>query len=417
VSVRDRAGRAREDTVVPRLHALAPQLDGEPDPAFRAATRARLVAMAAVRSPAPAAVPVWKRLTTRTEGIAPARRRSRLTAGLAGAAMAVTALATLVAVSTDARPGDALYGLKRGTEQTQLALAGDARGQTLLDLARIRLDELGELTGSDVSALPAAGAPTSRAPVVLAADAEPGLVLDTLATMDAQTTEGAAWLADRAVDAGDDAPLDRLAAWSEDQAAGLAGLRAALPASTVDELDGSLALLSDIGTRIVGLEDVLGCASGPPIESTDALGPVPGLCLDGSPPVTGGEEQPGTGPVPGPGPGGAATTGGSTATPGGGGAERTDGSGDGSDDGSDEGSGERSGEGPALPSAEVPGGGGPSLPVPTIPVPTIPVPSLGVPGLPGSSTAGGSPGPTGSTPGLPPIEVCLGPIVLGDCSA
>ena len=53
--------------------------------------------------------------------------RARLTAGLAGAALTVTALASLVALSTDARPGDVLYGVKRGTEQTQLALAGDDR--------------------------------------------------------------------------------------------------------------------------------------------------------------------------------------------------------------------------------------------------------------------------------------------------
>ncbi|WP_324274513.1 hypothetical protein [Blastococcus brunescens] len=46
--------RDREDAVVARLHSLAPSLDGEPDPAFQARTRARLVAMAAVRAPEPA---------------------------------------------------------------------------------------------------------------------------------------------------------------------------------------------------------------------------------------------------------------------------------------------------------------------------------------------------------------------------
>ena len=48
--------------VVAALHRLAPHLDGEPDPAFRAATRARLVAMAAVRSPEPEPVSGLKRL-------------------------------------------------------------------------------------------------------------------------------------------------------------------------------------------------------------------------------------------------------------------------------------------------------------------------------------------------------------------
>ena len=152
MSVRD-----RDDLVVARLHQLAPHLDGEPDPAWQATTRARLVAMAAVRSPAPEPVSPWRRFLSRAEDAAPSRWRGRLTAGLAGAAMAVTAMATLVAVSTDAGPGDPLYGLKRGTEETQLALAGDGRGQTLLDFARTRLHELEELTGSGVSALPAAG--------------------------------------------------------------------------------------------------------------------------------------------------------------------------------------------------------------------------------------------------------------------
>jgi len=55
-SPRRAAARDREDAVVPALHSLAPSLDGEPDPAFREATRARLVAMAAVRSPSPGKV-------------------------------------------------------------------------------------------------------------------------------------------------------------------------------------------------------------------------------------------------------------------------------------------------------------------------------------------------------------------------
>jgi hypothetical protein len=202
VSVRDHSGQARDDMVVARLHELAPHLDGEPDPAFRAATRARLVAMAAVRTPEPEPATGLKRLlAARAPDSAPARWRSRLTAGLAGAAMAVTALATLVAVSTDARPGDALYSLKRGTEQTQLALAGDARGQTLLDLAATRLDELEGLT-----------------------DADPALVLDTVRTMDDQTTEGAAWLTERSVTTKALAPLEDLAVWTAEQSDELAAV-------------------------------------------------------------------------------------------------------------------------------------------------------------------------------------------------
>jgi hypothetical protein len=399
VSVRD-----REDAVVARLHTLAPHLEGDPDPAFREAARARLVAMAAVRSPAPEPMSRWRRMFTRTNAAAPARWRTRVTAGLAGAALTVTALATLVAVATDARPGDVLYGLKRGTEETQLALAGDARGQTLLDFARTRLHELQEITEGGTSALPAAGAATSDGTVTLAAEVDPALVLDTLATMDEQTTDGAAWLTDRAVDTGNTAPLDQLAAWSEEQSTGLAALRAALPASTVDDVDGSLVLLADIGTRTVAIDEVLGCASGPPIEATDPLGPVPGLCLDGqpTPPVAGGEESPGTVPAPGSGSeSGSPTVTAAPPVPPGGGTHPGDPTGEGS------------GEGGELPTAEVPRGGG-SLP--TVPVPTIPLPSASVPGLPGSSTGGGSSSSAGPT-SRPPVDVdiCIGPIVVGNC--
>src|SRR5688500_10784779 len=89
MSVRD-----REDAVIARLSTLAPHLDGAPDPDFRAATRARLVAMAAVRTPAPPPVSPLRRFLT--DGVpASARWRRRLTAGLAGAALTVTALATV----------------------------------------------------------------------------------------------------------------------------------------------------------------------------------------------------------------------------------------------------------------------------------------------------------------------------------
>src|SRR3954468_16783483 len=75
------AVREREDLVVARLGTLAPQLDGEPTPEFRTATRARLVAMAAVRQPTPASVTPSKRALA-AAAAAPARRRSRMTAAL-----------------------------------------------------------------------------------------------------------------------------------------------------------------------------------------------------------------------------------------------------------------------------------------------------------------------------------------------
>jgi hypothetical protein len=152
--------RDPEEVAVARLEGLSLALDGDPDPAFRAATRARLVAMAAVRTPAPEPASRMRSLLSfRAVDSTPARWRSRVTAGLAGAALTVTALAGLTAVATGAGPGDLLYGLKRGTEQTQLALAADStRGRTLLDFASTRLDELRALVEDDATALPVAGA-------------------------------------------------------------------------------------------------------------------------------------------------------------------------------------------------------------------------------------------------------------------
>ncbi|TFV65404.1 UNVERIFIED_ORG: hypothetical protein E4P37_09845, partial [Bacillus sp. AZ43] len=259
MSVRD-----REDALVARLQELGPALDGEPDPAFRAATRARLVAMAAVRTPEPEPATGLRRLlAVRAPDGPPPRWRGRLTAALAGGAMAITALAGLVAVADGARPGDPLYDLKRGTEQTQLALAGDARGRTLLDFATTRFHEVEQL--------------------VRDGEADPTLVVETLRTMDAQTREGAAWLADRAVDTGDGGPLDVLSGWAAGQSGGLSGLQAVVPGDAADAVGRSLTLLADIGARTDDLRTALTCAGGPAVDGADALGPVPAACAAPAP--------------------------------------------------------------------------------------------------------------------------------------
>jgi hypothetical protein len=404
MSVRD-----REEAVVARLHELAPHLDGEPDPAFRAATRARLVAMAAVRTPAPEPVTGFKRLLAARASDAPLGRwRARLTAGLAGAAMSVTALATLVAVSTDAQPGDVLYGLKRGTEQTQLALAGDARGQTLLDFATTRLVELEDLVDDGPTALPVAPVGPAEG-TVLAAGADPALVLETLRTMDDQTTQGAEWLTERAVTTGNPGPLEDLATWSAGQSSRLSALAPRLPAGTADEAASSLALLSDIGTRVTGLRPALDCDGGPAVNGADDLGPVPGLCV---PPQGGTAPDPGgtgsaTAPAPGvptptlppgtppgtvPLPGGQPVPGGPTGVPG--------------VPGVPGGSGEAGGGGVEVPTTNLP-----------VPVPSLPttLPRLPLPGTQGGQTPSTS-SPSLGLPTTPSVSLCLPPLpALGDC--
>jgi hypothetical protein len=392
VSVRQRSGDARDDMVVAALHRLAPSLDGEPDPAFRAVTRARLVAMAAVRSPAPQPATGLERLLgARADAPAPARWRARLTAGLAGAALTVTAAASLVALADGAVPGDVLYGLKRGTEQTQLALAGDSRGQTLLAFASTRLDELKAMVDEGPSALPAAGAAGSGR-TVLAAGADPELVISTLETMDDQTTEGTAWLTHRAVTRQDDAPLDDLSVWATAQTAELATLAPELPDAAGAAASHSLALLSEVSNRTDGLRVALTCRTGPAVGTPDALGPTQARCL------------PATAETP---------------------AEQTDSGEPVTVPGTDAGTGTSTPTSPAAPPAggTTGGGGGggglggvttpgtPSLPAaPRVPLPGgLPTPSVpGVP-LPGSTSAPSLPG--GGT--LP--DLCLSPLATDDC--
>ena len=336
----------REEALIARLSALAPALDGEPDPEWQARTRARMVAMAAVRTPEPAPVSPLRRVFSRAEDTRSAWR-SRLTAGIAGAAAAVTGLASVVALSADAGPGDALYGGKRGTEQTQLALAGDARGRTLLAFATTRLEELGGVLDG--------GSPVR-------------LVEQTLALMDAQTLDGAAWLTRRAVETGSSAPLDDLSSWSAGQSAALEEILAEVPEGASAEAAESAALLGAVEERVAGLRAVLACAGGPATEGSDDLGPRPGDCASpGGSPVDGG---------PGAADPDAPTTDGTTAVP----TDGSSGSGDGSGTGSDGGDGSdgdpRTGTdgGPLPTDPEV--SGTPGLPTPGLPVPTLPTQEL-----------------------------------------
>ncbi len=368
-----RRGDEQDARVVTMLQELAPRLDVEPDPGYRRAARQRLVAMAAVRTPEPVRPSRLRRLVAARAVDAPAGRwRTRVTAGLAGAALTVTALAALVALATGAGPGDVLYGVKRGTEQTRLALAGDSRGQALLDLARTRLDELADL------------------------DRDAALVGSTLSTMDDQTAEGASWYLSRTLDTSDAAPLDRLSRWTTEQSAQLDALSAGLPPGAADDVAASQGLLDAVAQRVDGLRVALDCPGGPQQAGTDRLGPVPGDCRPdlAAPPTS---PVP-TSPVPSdPAPGGAPPQGGPGSAP----VEPTT---------------------PAGPTAGQPGPSLPPVPAPsptaTVPpeeldlpgglLPDLPLPTLTVPTLPSAGPTTTPPPPTTSP--TPAVDVPL-PVV------
>jgi hypothetical protein len=235
-------------------------------------------------------------------------------------------------------------------------------------------------------------------------------VIETLDTMDTQTTDGAAWLGERAVTTEDAAPLDELATWAADQSAGLSALASDVPEAAHDAFDDSLALLADVSGRATGLDAALDCASGPATDGSDRLGPVPGACAPApTTPTTGNGTAGGTGSAPGPG----GTTG---ATPP---------SGTSGQPGNVPGS-----PGTGIPGGELPGGGTPGddptdgLPNTgqPLPTPSLPLPSTGIapptPGLPDVTLPGSGVSITPtipSTPTVPTPSVCLGPISIGPC--
>jgi hypothetical protein len=238
-----------------------------PDPEFRDRLRQRLVAVASVQPPAPA-----NRDATASSRAAATPRTTRagsprlaFLAGLAAALVLVTALTVLA--SYRALPGDTLYALKRHSEQVELALERNPqeRGLKELSLAQTRLAEIGQLIARGTGTAP--GQPGGSA-------ADTGLLAQALADMDKYTREGAAQVTEYAVQHRSDQALAELARWTAAQQAAVAGMRSRLPEPARTQADGSLALLTQLATRVQGLHRDLPCGC---LDRTgqDALGPKP----------------------------------------------------------------------------------------------------------------------------------------------
>ncbi|GGY05250.1 DUF5667 domain-containing protein [Streptomyces djakartensis] len=157
------APAAAEETEQARLMALASGLDALPkpelDPEVKVVQRAQLVAAfeamlqegAAGGGATDRSVPEQRspraRGTHRAGPLKKFRPRSRLAKGLTAGGLSVgvaaSALGGVSAASSDALPGDSLYGLKRGIEDVKLGLAdgADERGRVYLDHASTRLSE------------------------------------------------------------------------------------------------------------------------------------------------------------------------------------------------------------------------------------------------------------------------------------
>ncbi|GGS54117.1 DUF5667 domain-containing protein [Streptomyces griseoviridis] len=151
-----------------RLVALATGLDALPkpelDPEVKVVQRAQLVAAfeamlqeGTAGGEADPVVPEQRRArgAHRATPLSRLRPRSRLAKGLTAGGLSVGvaagAFGGVAAASSDALPGDSLYGLKRGIEDFRLGLAeGDTeRGRSYLDRASTRLNEARRLMERD----------------------------------------------------------------------------------------------------------------------------------------------------------------------------------------------------------------------------------------------------------------------------
>ncbi|EFL33943.1 conserved hypothetical protein [Streptomyces viridochromogenes DSM 40736] len=156
------APAAAEQTEQARLLALASGLETLPrpvlDPEVKVVQRAQLVAAFEAMlqegtvggGATDRAVPEQRsraRGAHRANSLKKYRPRSRLAKGLTAGGLSVgvaaSAFGGVSAASSDALPGDSLYGLKRGIEDVKLGLAdgADERGRVYLDHASTRLSE------------------------------------------------------------------------------------------------------------------------------------------------------------------------------------------------------------------------------------------------------------------------------------
>jgi hypothetical protein len=235
------------------------------DPEFRAGLRAMLMATieregigAGAAEPVLTAEPV-RRSVAAGPKIAwiPVRSRRARGAVVVGLAIGTLAVSGMSAASGDAKPGDALYGMKRSAERAQLALSSSqqGRGQLYLEFAKTRVNEAAAGRG-DVAAL--------------------------LEDMDNETSEGVRLLTIAAVDGRDPAALDVVDTFVAGQRHTIADMLDTLAGGARIRTIGSLQLLDRISKRVDGLRASLSCGDAASWKS-DQLGPVPSGCVTRGP--------------------------------------------------------------------------------------------------------------------------------------
>ena len=369
----------------------------EPAPAprahFRAELREQLVAVAprlVAEGPAEQLQRAPEAAATAAERPSRARHVPQLHLGrrvrfvVAALTVLTVALTGVVWLSRSALPGDALYGIKRASENAQLSLTSGkvSRAKELLSFAKTRADEVSSLLGNASASgtgPQADGAITERTA---------SLVRSTLNSADGDVRQAAQLLGSQAVATRSAAPLKVMTSWAPAQQGRLDAIVARIPAGALhDAAASSATLIASAYARATQLQAVIGCGCLDNARSDD-LGPLPCTACAGparpNPPGHGSGTAPGsTGTSNSPRPGQSH----SPDAPGGGAASAPGGS------------------TPGVPRTSPPGSsgsGGGSLPLPT---PSLPLPSLPLPSLP-------LPTPSVSTDSCG-ASISLGPIGIG----
>jgi hypothetical protein len=298
------------DPQVRELVAALATLDVAPAPRpdFRAELRAQLVAVtprfvaegnAEVKAEATPAAPAPERERTG------ARFKKPLIALVGAAAAFILLIGGAVLLSRSALPGDALYGVKRASENTQYSLAGGnvAKGKLKLEFAARRIGEVADLIpratsmSAGVGALAGSGALNSETTK---------LVHDTLGSADDDVRVAAQLLGRAAVQKKSAAPLTDMTAWTPQQLTSLRAIVNRIPAGSAhDDAVATRTLVKAAQVRAATLKTELNCSC-LATSGTDDLGPRP--CATGC-----SAGQPGSGPSSQPGsPGSTSTKTGST---------------------------------------------------------------------------------------------------------
>jgi hypothetical protein len=290
---------SRDPRVRALVAALATLPAPEPRPEFRAELRAQLVAIApriitesaGDTTPMVEIVPAKTMTKTETEthsqpAVAARPRHAdsvfarfrglSLGRPLAIVASVVTVFALLLGgavwISKNSLPGDTLYGLKRASENAQLALDGNAtsKARDYLHFAKTRVDEARGLLSR------ASGSAAGAGPQASGFDAHTvDLINTTLASADSDVRSASTLLGSTAVKNASANPLLVMTAWAPDQLARLRTLAAAMPAGPLRARTASSEhLVSAALTRAQQLAPKVRSRCIDP-AMTDELGPLP----------------------------------------------------------------------------------------------------------------------------------------------